>query len=37
MAQIAYLIFGATGRNVVWGVAILLGIMIVAGTRRLLY
>ncbi|MFG1756312.1 hypothetical protein [Micromonospora echinofusca] len=37
VAQIAYLIFGATGRNVVWGVAILLGIMIVAGTRRLLY
>ncbi|MEW2375671.1 hypothetical protein AB0883_06130 [Micromonospora sp. NPDC047812] len=35
VAQIAYLIFEATGRNVVWGIAILLGI--VAGARRLLY
>ncbi|RGC70867.1 hypothetical protein C5N14_01865 [Micromonospora sp. MW-13] len=34
IAQIAYLIFGATGRNVVWGVAIL--VVIIAGFRWLL-
>ncbi|MEU7677044.1 hypothetical protein AB0C42_19795 [Micromonospora taraxaci] len=36
VAQIAFLVFGATGRNVVWGIAILLGIVIAAGVRRLL-
>ncbi|SCF19049.1 hypothetical protein GA0070561_4119 [Micromonospora saelicesensis] len=35
LAQIAYLIFGSTGRNVVWGIAILLAV--VAVIRGFLY
>ncbi|MGN9810805.1 hypothetical protein ACTMSW_15765 [Micromonospora sp. BQ11] len=37
VAQVAYLIFGATGRNVGWGIAILLGIVVTLGIRGLFY